>query len=111
MFDRTPGKGSLCRHFLSIFGKGIRSIPHFVYGFCIQRDIMNELNHMEDNLESVRDMKFPESVPVLQFVSGDNCEMMESWEPLHRKLLRKRIRVKCCGWTVGIICILSGKRR
>ena len=38
--------------------------------FAYSGDIMNELNHMEDNLESVRDMKFPESVPVLQFVSG-----------------------------------------
>ena len=55
--------------------------------FAYSGDIMNELNHMEDNLESVRDMKFPESVPVLQFVSGDNCEMMESWEPLHREVI------------------------
>lgn len=55
--------------------------------FAYSGDIMNELNHMEDNLESVRDMKFPESVPVLQFVSGDNCEMMETWEPLHREVI------------------------
>ena len=55
--------------------------------FAYSKDIMNELGHMEDNLESVRDMKFPESVPVLQFVSGDNCELLESWELLHREVI------------------------
>ena len=55
--------------------------------FAYSKDIMNELGHMEDNLECVRDMKFPKSVPVLQFVSGDNCELLESWEPLHREVI------------------------
>lgn len=55
----------------------------FAYG----RDIMNEIGHMEDSLESVRDMKFPETVPVLQFVSGDNCELLETWETLHREVI------------------------
>ena len=48
---------------------------------------MNELNHMEDSLESVRDLKFPETIPVLQFVSGDNCELLETWETLHREVI------------------------
>ncbi len=55
--------------------------------FAYSKDIMNEIGHMEDNLESVRDMKFPETVPVLQFVSGDNCELMETWETLHREVI------------------------
>ena len=55
--------------------------------FAYNKDIMNELNHMEDSLESVRDMKFPETIPVLQFVSGDNCELLETWETLHREVI------------------------
>ena len=55
--------------------------------FAYNKNIMNELNHMEDSLESVRDMKFPETIPVLQFVSEDNCELMETWERLHREVI------------------------
>ena len=55
--------------------------------YAYSKDIMNEIKHMEGSLESVRDMKFPETVPVLQFVSGDNCELMETWETLHREVI------------------------
>ena len=55
--------------------------------YAYNRDIMNELNHMEDSLESVRDLKFPETIPVLQFVSGDNCELLKTWETLHREVI------------------------
>mgnify|MGYP002509792267 FL=1 len=55
--------------------------------YAYSKDIMNEIKHMEDSLESVRDMKFPETVPVLQFVSGDNCELLETWELLHREVI------------------------
>lgn len=55
--------------------------------YAYDRDIMNELAHMEANLEIVREMKFPEDVPVLQFISSSNCEIMESWEPLHKEVI------------------------
>ncbi len=55
--------------------------------YAYSKDIMNEIKHMEDSLESVRNMKFPETVPVLQFVSGDNCELLETWETLHREVI------------------------
>ena len=55
--------------------------------FAYSKDIMNEIGNMEDIMESVRDMKFPETVPVLQFISGDNCELMETWEILHREVI------------------------
>jgi len=55
----------------------------YAYG----KDMMNELEHMEENLEVVREMKFPESIPVLQFVSSDNCEVMEAWEKLHEDVI------------------------
>lgn len=55
--------------------------------YAYSKDIMNEIKHMEGSLESVRDMKFPETVPVLQFVSGENCELLETWETLHREVI------------------------
>lgn len=48
---------------------------------------MNELDCMESNLEVVRKMKFPKDIPVLQFVSGDNCELIAVWEQLHREVI------------------------
>lgn len=39
---------------------------------------MNELKQVEKNLEIVQDMKFPEEVPVLNFVSEDNCEIFQN---------------------------------
>ena len=42
---------------------------------------------MEETLETVRDMKFPEDLPVLQFISSSNCEIMDLWEPLHKEVI------------------------
>ena len=51
------------------------------------KTIMNELKQIEKNLKIVRDMKFPEEVPVLNFVSEDNCEIFQEWEKLHRSVM------------------------
>lgn len=48
---------------------------------------MAELETMERNLEKIRDMKFPDNMPVLEFISKDNCETMKNWEILHREVL------------------------
>lgn len=56
------------------------------------KDVMNELNHMEETLETVRDVKFPEDLPVLQFISSSNCEIMDLWEPLHREVITETDR-------------------
>ncbi|HAG14802.1 MAG TPA: hypothetical protein DCG49_13230 [Ruminococcus sp.] len=48
---------------------------------------MNEMHFFSHNVETCRDMKFPESVPVLYVLSQDNCERMPAWEKLHRELL------------------------
>lgn len=50
--------------------------------YMYNKDVMNELKHMEETLETVRDMKFPEDLPVLQFISSSNCEIMDLWEPI-----------------------------
>ena len=49
--------------------------------------VMNELKHMESNLQKVRDMKFPQSVPVLHFLAEDNCKLLDTWEDLHREII------------------------
>ncbi len=55
--------------------------------FVNNKTVMNELDCMESNLNIVREMKFPNNMPVLHFVSGDNCELMEKWEQLHRDVI------------------------
>lgn len=55
--------------------------------FVNNKTVMNELDCMESNLEVVREMKFPKDISVLQFVSRDNCELMEAWEQLHREVI------------------------
>lgn len=51
------------------------------------RTVMDELNWVEKNLATVRDMKFPESVPVLNFVAEENCEIFPDWEKLHQDVI------------------------
>lgn len=46
--------------------------------------VLRELGQMDRNLETIRDMKFPAQIPVLEFLSGDNCDTMPSWEQLHK---------------------------
>lgn len=51
------------------------------------RTVMDELNWAEKNLTTVWDMKFPESVPVLNFVAEENCEIFPDWEKLHQDVI------------------------
>ena len=51
------------------------------------RTVMNEMKFLDANVETTRGMRFPDQVAVLAFVSGSNCELMSSWEPLHYAIL------------------------
>lgn len=51
------------------------------------KTMMNEMDLIDANLEIVRDMKVPETIPVLEFVSGDNCEVFPIWEQLHKDII------------------------
>lgn len=51
------------------------------------RTVMNEMKHLDANVEAVRGMRFPDRMTVLLFVSGSNCELMSTWEQLHRDVL------------------------
>lgn len=53
------------------------------------KTVMGELDQMENNLETVRNLKFPKTVPVLAFLSEDNCKMMPAWEQLHKDTIAK----------------------
>lgn len=52
------------------------------------KTVMNELKMTSSNLDIVREMKFPETIPVLSFVSIQNCEIFPTWEQLHRDVIQ-----------------------
>lgn len=51
------------------------------------KTVMNEMKYLDANVEAVRGMRFPDEMPVLLFVSGSNCELLSTWEQLHRDVL------------------------
>ncbi len=51
------------------------------------KTVMNELKFLDANVEAARGMRFPDQVAVLQFVSGSNCDLLSTWEQLHRDVL------------------------
>ncbi len=73
--------------------------------FVNNKTVMNELDCMESNLDIVREMKFPNNMSVLQFVSGRHGSSYIG------RSLQKQTKVKCCGWMADTICILSVSRK
>lgn len=63
--------------------------------------VIDELQYTEENLKTVREMKFPEDIPVLQFVSSNNCGVMESWCQLHKDVITESVKSK-------VICLYGG---
>ena len=55
---------------------------------------MNEQNCFDAHLETVAEMKFPENLPVLQFVASSNCEIMAAWEQLHKDVITETVYSK-----------------
>lgn len=51
------------------------------------KTVMNELKFLDANVEAARGMRFPDQVAVLEFVSGSNCDLLSTWEQLHRDVL------------------------
>jgi len=51
------------------------------------KTVMNELKHLDANVEAARGMRFPDQAAVLEFVSGSNCDLLSTWEQLHRDVL------------------------
>ena len=51
------------------------------------RTVLQEQKCFDDHLATVAEMKFPENLPVLQFVASSNCEVMAAWEHLHEDII------------------------
>ena len=47
---------------------------------------MNEIGHTPENVDQCYDMKIPESIPVLQVLSKDNCEMYPEYTKIHEDI-------------------------
>ena len=51
------------------------------------KTVLNEQDCFDSHFATVAEMKFPENLPVLQFVASSNCEIMAAWEQLHKDLI------------------------
>lgn len=49
--------------------------------------IQNEIQNMENSLESIEGKKFPSSIPVLTLLSSDNVEAISAWKTAHQNQL------------------------
>ena len=49
--------------------------------------IQNEIQNMENSLESIEGKKFPSAIPVLTMLSSDNVEAMPVWKTAHEEQL------------------------
>ena len=58
------------------------------------KTVLSEQNCFDAHLTTVAEMKFPENLPVLQFVASSNCEIMSAWEQLHKDVITETIYSK-----------------
>lgn len=57
------------------------------YAHSSNQTIQNEIQNMNQALESIKDVKFPSSLPVLTMISSDNVEAMPVWKTAHQDQL------------------------
>ena len=50
---------------------------------------MEEIFDAKKSLKSLSGKDYPDTVPVLDLISSDNCENMPEWKPLHENLGNK----------------------
>lgn len=55
---------------------------------------MDEAKRTKDNLNRTKELKFPDHVPVLNFLSENNTRMIPSWRVLHENLVQDKERSK-----------------
>ena len=51
------------------------------------RTIQNEILNMDENLESIKGVKFPSVLPVLTLISSENVQAMPAWKTAHQDQL------------------------
>lgn len=53
----------------------------------LNRTIINELNHVLPNTQSLYDLKYPRHLPVLSFVSSESIQAIPEWLALHENII------------------------
>ena len=57
------------------------------YARSSNRTIQNEIQNMGNALDSIKEKKFPSTLPVLMMIASENVENMPAWETAHREQL------------------------
>ncbi len=56
------------------------------------KTVINEEKYINKNLETLKNMIFPNEIPVLLFVSRNNCEILPKWKDLHNDVIKNHDR-------------------
>lgn len=59
------------------------------YCNSVNINLISEAEHMDANMEQVKDYIFPRDLKVQLYVSGDNCNNVPGWEEGHRNLINE----------------------
>jgi len=54
--------------------------------------LFNLANHIDEMFEAVQDLTFPETLPVLDFISSENVKTVRNWEDLHKAIVKETER-------------------
>lgn len=57
------------------------------YAHCSNENIESEINQLDSSVLSIKDKKFPDSLPVLMMISSANVERVPVWESGHQNQL------------------------
>lgn len=57
------------------------------YANSSNQTIQNEILNMDENLESIKGVKFPSALPVLTLISSENVQAMPAWKTAHQDQL------------------------
>ena len=57
------------------------------YANSSNQTIQNEILNMDENLESIKEVRFPNVLPVLTLISSENVQALPAWETAHQDQL------------------------
>lgn len=69
------------------YTKADREEYYTAYARSSNQTIQNEIQNMGKALESIKEKKFPSTLPVLMMIASENVENMPAWETAHREQL------------------------
>jgi len=50
------------------------------------KNVINEISHLFDNADSLRDKKFPKNIPVITYLASQNNEKFDNYKPVHEEV-------------------------